>query len=622
MNKLPFLSEDVLKLLIDEIAFLRHMSIASGIEETDRLSSAFRSLAEKAEMLLFEIHNEIKGRTSLYVAIAGNFSAGKSSFINALLGEELCPVNAEPTTSSCTIFRYSDVETIIRGDDGNQISRDDYSQMVKSGNMDCEHPRPYEFQYFYPFDALRNIALIDTPGFENPENKFDTRITTEAIGKADIVLFLLDANRGGLSGSTLKTINDIRKHAGHLSWYLIINKADEITETGMQNIVRVIKTNQQGVFDQIFEFSSKNAIETLGNPLEVAIDRFVSEIKDKIGDNIDFLHSISGCGTDSDFVLKIDRSSCSLSDKHGPKSYWTKRNQMLSFFESLRTNKENIIKKKLQHEVINYNKRKNQLLNNTKKELTKCLSVSKNDSDSDIDTLYSEMKDRIISNEVNEKLARGARSWVKWGFGADKIPKSQKTFWSTPYGRILFFSVLLHTKIADSEIYDNVDDNIQKTLTNFERDIGLNGLTKEYTLKKESLRKESIDIYIYWLKKTLAECLGGDKKADFDSDKYSKMSKINQSENSYRCYCFYDNETAAESLDDYLSGPLSQPFGYWAIQMSQPYEDFFDEQLKQTFMHGLGKQHGHFDSDKKHVMDTLNKLNEFLQSPIRIGGQI
>src|SRR3972149_911968 len=45
------------------------------------------------------------------VVIIGEFNAGKSTFVNALLGEELLPMGITPTTETIELIRYNDMPT-------------------------------------------------------------------------------------------------------------------------------------------------------------------------------------------------------------------------------------------------------------------------------------------------------------------------------------------------------------------------------------------------------------------------------------------------------------------------------------------------------------------------------
>ena len=92
---------------------------------------------------------------SAFVAIAGRPSAGKSTLVNALIGEKVSIVSPVPQTTRNT------VRGIVNKAEG-------------------------------------QLVFLDTPGFHISEKKLNLRlrdVSTEAFGDADIVLYLVDATR-------------------------------------------------------------------------------------------------------------------------------------------------------------------------------------------------------------------------------------------------------------------------------------------------------------------------------------------------------------------------------------------------------------------------------------------
>lgn len=92
---------------------------------------------------------------SAFVAIAGRPSAGKSTLVNALIGEKVSIVSPVPQTTR------NSVRGIVNKSEG-------------------------------------QLVFLDTPGFHISEKKLNLRlrsVSTEAFGDADIVLYLVDATR-------------------------------------------------------------------------------------------------------------------------------------------------------------------------------------------------------------------------------------------------------------------------------------------------------------------------------------------------------------------------------------------------------------------------------------------
>jgi small GTP-binding protein len=98
------------------------------------------------------------------LVVAGEYNAGKSTFINALLGDEVFAMGDLPTTRSISILRH--------GEQG---------PPEKSG----EHILIYR----YPLDVLRDLEIVDTPGTNSLE-RMEEQITRDFVPRADLVLFV------------------------------------------------------------------------------------------------------------------------------------------------------------------------------------------------------------------------------------------------------------------------------------------------------------------------------------------------------------------------------------------------------------------------------------------------
>lgn len=102
----------------------------------------------------------------LFVVI-GEVKAGKSSFINALLGSgEICEVGADPRTNMVAKIVYADGEG--------------YSRESKPGELR---------EIGRPVPILQQIAIVDTPGTNSPFQQHED-ITKEFIPNSDLVVFV------------------------------------------------------------------------------------------------------------------------------------------------------------------------------------------------------------------------------------------------------------------------------------------------------------------------------------------------------------------------------------------------------------------------------------------------
>jgi small GTP-binding protein len=131
------------------------------------------------------------------LVVVGEFNAGKSAFINALVGEHVLEEGVTPTTAQIELLRY-----------GDGVSR----TVDPTGLHVVTAPVP----------LLRDLHLVDTPG-TNAINRAHERLTTDFVPRADLVLFLTSADRPftETERAFLETIRNWGKKI-----VLVVNKID------------------------------------------------------------------------------------------------------------------------------------------------------------------------------------------------------------------------------------------------------------------------------------------------------------------------------------------------------------------------------------------------------------
>ena len=129
-------------------------------------SSVWRAVSTKLDLItktLSELENtrEVAKDETFKVAVCGHFSTGKSSFINAIIGTELCPVDTEITTKASTRFLYGTPAIYEVGGRRRKISISDYQRIVQGKGG--EHSK-VSFEVYLDNPILQKFIFIDTPG--------------------------------------------------------------------------------------------------------------------------------------------------------------------------------------------------------------------------------------------------------------------------------------------------------------------------------------------------------------------------------------------------------------------------------------------------------------------------
>lgn len=169
--------------------------------------------------------------------VVGQFNRGKTTLINALIGEALLPVGVIPLTSVVTILSYGETSVIqVCFQDGRCIE----TQPETLAEYVTERGNPHnakgvrEVIVSYPSPWLKDgVRLVDTPGIGSVFSH-NTDLAYRYLPQADAVLFLLSADQP-VSKAECDFLRDVREYAQRI--FFLLNKADYLTETDLQDAV-------------------------------------------------------------------------------------------------------------------------------------------------------------------------------------------------------------------------------------------------------------------------------------------------------------------------------------------------------------------------------------------------
>lgn len=167
------------------------------------------------------------------LVVVGEFNAGKSAFINALLGQALLEEGALPTTMRVHRIHY-----------GGQISR-----TLDEADLEV---------ITAPVDWLRELNIVDTPG-TNAVIQRHQEITEEFVPRSDLVLFVTSADRP-FSESERLFMDRIRAWGKKV--VIVVNKVDILADADVAKVRAFVSENAVkllGVEPPIFLVSAKLA---------------------------------------------------------------------------------------------------------------------------------------------------------------------------------------------------------------------------------------------------------------------------------------------------------------------------------------------------------------------------
>jgi ribosome biogenesis GTPase A len=131
-----------------------------------------------------------------HLVVVGEFNHGKSSFVNALLGEKALPVGVTPTTAAIHHLKYAatpEATVVYTSGRREPLPFEDVKKFSVGGGSSAEEVDFIEIGYPAPLLQER-VLLVDTPGV-NDLSLQRADITYSYVPRADAVLFLLDAGQ-------------------------------------------------------------------------------------------------------------------------------------------------------------------------------------------------------------------------------------------------------------------------------------------------------------------------------------------------------------------------------------------------------------------------------------------
>src|SRR5215204_7299962 len=203
-----------------------------------RLASALERFgSDVAADDLRRFHEAREQLTGLFLlVVAGEFNSGKSSFINALLGERVLPEGVTPTTDRINVLRH-----------GPEIS----DQLREAYLLERTHPA----------EVLREISIVDTPG-TNAIIRRHEELTRNFVPRSDLVLFVTSADRP-FTESERAFLEQIREWGKKIVF--IVNKVDILSRPEeRQEVIQYVGQNAEALLNespQLFAVSARLALE-------------------------------------------------------------------------------------------------------------------------------------------------------------------------------------------------------------------------------------------------------------------------------------------------------------------------------------------------------------------------
>ncbi|HEX3050109.1 MAG TPA: dynamin family protein [Aggregatilineaceae bacterium] len=177
-----------------------HEQITELLDVLGQVDGLPESEMEQARDALFHANHPF------LMVMTGPFSSGKSSIINALLGENVMDVGPIPTTDHIVILRH-----------GAELQR------TRAGEIET---------IFHPSPLLENLSLVDTPGLESVFRTHEA-LTRRFLHRADVVVLVMLATQV-LTAGNLEYLQELKVYGKRV--VVLVNQVDVLEPSEREQV--------------------------------------------------------------------------------------------------------------------------------------------------------------------------------------------------------------------------------------------------------------------------------------------------------------------------------------------------------------------------------------------------
>lgn len=211
------------------------------VESIQKIATDVGISVEKVSALDNAIRNQ-----ELLVPVVGEFSAGKSSFLNSFIGRKVLSVSVTPETAVATELRYSKeefAEVLIEKNgqiETSRLSVDEISKVQKDWRC---------IRLYLNSENLKSIeplVMVDMPGFDSPRDDHNRAIASY-LNRGVHYIVLTSVESGTVTASMKRQIQDIQNMGRTCSFF--VSKANLRSEDDVNSIVEEVRDQVEDILD-------------------------------------------------------------------------------------------------------------------------------------------------------------------------------------------------------------------------------------------------------------------------------------------------------------------------------------------------------------------------------------
>lgn len=217
-----------------------------------------------------------RSKYPMEVAIVGQFSSGKSTFLNALLSKDVLPTGITPVTSKVNYINYADEYKLkVTYKNGSE----EYHVLEAISRFTDQRESVEDIKYltlYAPMEILRDISFVDTPGL-NSQSFEDTQSTKKILRDVDGIIWLTLIDNAGKE-SEAEVLEEYLENFKEKS-LCVLNQKDTFSAEQIQLTLEYIMTKFSEFFCEVIPISAKQALESRVHQKEVLKEGALLEIQ-------------------------------------------------------------------------------------------------------------------------------------------------------------------------------------------------------------------------------------------------------------------------------------------------------------------------------------------------------
>lgn len=331
--------------------------------------------------------------------VVGNFSTGKSSMINAILGKNILGVEITPETAIPTEIFYGPDRILQYGKD---MVKEHLLEELPLKNLTVQETEYVTIEYKHPFlKEIRNVSLVDLPGFDSSIELHNQAID-QFLPRSLAYIIVISADEPVLKETMSSFLKELKMH--DMPVYIVLTKCNRILESELEDCKKLVRHLVYNIIEK--EEIKMTCVDSYGKINVEGVKEFLREIEGK---------------TEELFCLKYNR----VLKK-------TARNTELYLLE--RIDKRNLSssemeyeQEKLEKKIQNLRERLNKEQNIFKEKMLSCISLIEENVKKDLNDSIEELSVLIENGvDITEKVNTVVRSAISFSIKTELEPKLQQ----------------------------------------------------------------------------------------------------------------------------------------------------------------------------------------------------